>query len=99
MKDKITLALGNILNSEFTENKNPPIKFGSIPANLDRYYVLFMTFGIESFTSLMVNVRQDIKSVSSFIRCHNGTFPFRDCFVSVLVHGTLTQMRTTELIY
>ena len=64
MKDKITLALGNILNSEFTENKNPPIKFGSILANLDRYYVLFMTFGIESFTSLMENVRQDIKRVS-----------------------------------
>ena len=63
MKDKITLALGNILNSEFTENKNPPIKFGSIPANLDRYYVLFMTFGIQSFTSLMSNMLQDIKRV------------------------------------
>ena len=72
VKDKITLALGN---SKFTENKNPPIKFGSIATNLDRYYILFMTFRTQSFTSLMADLRQDINRVFSSSRCLNGTFP------------------------
>ena len=87
MKDKITLALGNILNSEFTENKNPPIKFGSILANLDRYYVLFMTFGTQPFTALIANLRQDIERVPG---------PF--CFVSVLLLSKFLILTQDNLI-
>ena len=40
----------------------------------------------QSFTSLMADLRQDINRVSSFSRCLNGTFPWRNCSVKTLVH-------------
>ena len=48
------------------------------------------------FTSLMAELRQDIKRVSSFSRCLNEIFPWRNCSV------TLTQMRrltNTNLLF
>ena len=39
----------------------------------------------QSFTSLMADPRQDINRVSSFSRCLNGTFPWRNCSVKDLV--------------
>ena len=33
----------------------------------------------ESFTFLMADLHQDVNSVSSFSRCLNGTFPWRNC--------------------
>ena len=38
------------------------------------------------FTSLMVDLRQDINIVSSFNRCLNGTFPWRNCSAKTLVY-------------
>ena len=35
---------------------------------------------------LMADLRQDIKRVSSFSRCLNGTFPRRNCSVKLFVH-------------
>ena len=40
----------------------------------------------QSFTSLVVELREDIKIVSSFSRCLNGTFTLRNCSVKTLVH-------------
>ena len=37
--------------------------------------------GAQSFTSFMAYPLQDINLVSSFSRCHNGTFYWRNCFV------------------
>ena len=48
----------------------------------------------QSFTSLMADLHQDINRVSSFSRCLNGTFPWRNCSIKTLVNGTLlNQMR------
>ena len=39
----------------------------------------------QSFTSLMADLRQDINGVSSFRRCLNRTFPWRNCSVKTFV--------------
>ena len=44
------------------------------------------TVRAQSFTSLMADLHQDIKRVSSFSRCLNGIFPRRNCSVKTLVH-------------
>ena len=41
---------------------------------------------VQSFTSLMADLRQDINRVSSFIRCLSWIFPWRNCSVKTLVH-------------
>ena len=55
--------------SEFNSSSSSP---SSVSENDDPQ---FFTFGSQSFTSLMANLRQDINSVSSFSSCLNGTFP------------------------
>ena len=46
----------------------------------------FPKLGPKSFTSLMADLRRDINRVSSFSRCLNGAFPWRNCSVKTLVH-------------
>ena len=43
--------------------------------------ILLMTLRAQSFTSLMAELCQDINRVSSFSRCLNGSFPWRNCSV------------------
>ena len=43
-------------------------------------------FRAQSFTSLMADLCQDIKRVSSFSRCLNGTFPWSKCSIKTLLH-------------
>ena len=40
----------------------------------------------QSFTSLIADLRQNINKVSSFNRCHNGTFSWRNYSVKKLVY-------------
>ena len=47
---------------------------------------VFFNFRDQSFTSLMADLSQDINRVSSFSRCINGTFPWRNCSVKTLVY-------------
>ena len=54
----------------------------------------------QSFASLMADLRQNIKRVSSFSSL-NGTFPCRNCCVRLDI-GTLTKLRrvtTTNLLF
>ena len=40
----------------------------------------------QSFISLMADLCQDINWLYSFCRCLNGTFPWRNCSIKILVH-------------
>ena len=45
-----------------------------------------ITYRDQSFTCLMTDFNQDINRVTSFSRCLNGTFHFRNCSNKTLVH-------------
>ena len=45
-----------------------------------------VTYKAQSFNSLMADLRQDIIRFSSFSRCLNGTFPWRNCSVKTMIH-------------
>ena len=43
-------------------------------------------FRAQSFTSLMADLRQELNRLSSFNRCLNVKFPWRNCSIKTFVH-------------
>ena len=56
-----------------------------INRNMLIYSNSYSPFRLQSFTSLMADLGQDISKVSSFSRCLNGTFPWRNWSVKTLI--------------
>ena len=65
--------------------QGPKINAFEIFSSLSIRLVVIRRHTAQLFTSLIADLRQDINRVSSFSRCLNGTFTWRNCSVKALV--------------